>query len=1179
MKRIGWKRAFLLLGICLQAWAQSAGTGALAGVITDQSGAALPRATVTATNIATNQSRTATTGNDGSYRITLLPPGMYRITLSATGFRTEEIESFPVVVTETAALSRSLQVGQQAEQITVTAEATTLQTESSGLGTTVSGTRIANLPLASRNFTAILGMSAGVSATVGDGTAFGRGTVNMSVNGAAPEQNNFQMDGVAVNNSSGQNNAADGGLYTGVGIPNPDALQEFTIVTSTYDATYGRNPGANVNVVTRSGSNQFHGSLFEFFRNEKLNANSFFFNRDRNPNGPARQVLKQNQFGGTFGGRIVRDKLFFFGSYQGTRQRNGVAANGSTNAFLFPIPAGDRSQPGFRQALGAAMCPANHPGDRRYLAQFGAPNTMQVACDGSNISQVALNLLNVKLPDGSYYIPGSGTGDIINRQYSQPARYTENQYIANGDWLPHPDHQIAMRYFFTENPQTTTLGGQLPGRTQTTLFGNTYSQLKLTSLLTPSLVNQARISFQRIIQEGTDQVPYTPQQIGLKPMIPTQTQPPVMVIIGAFSIGGGLYPSNSPTNQIQIADQISWNKGNHTLRTGFEYEWIQWNLVFAGLGRGFLFIGGFPDLLIGRKGCTTEPGCGPGNPGATNGSPSSNILSCLFCVRGGPNGIIHGYRMRNANIFVQDDWKVTSKLTVNLGVRWEYNGTLSDVYGNLTNIWTSELRKVPVPPSGPENSVAAFTGYVVPKNHLEHYPAPPAGVRVFNGNFVSSNGIPKDIFGPRIGFAWQATNRLVIRGGFGIFYDRIGSDKFVHAVQEGKPYADTISYSGPGAAPFSLETPFLERPLAFAPRFFNFQTLQSSNFNSPFYERIGVPLTRQYNLSIQYEFLPRWVLDVGFVGSSGINQANYNHNVNTAAIATPQRPVNGVTTTTVANANARVPYLGFQSAGLQETSYDGIYNYNSGQFTLRRQFASGLNIQAAYTWSRGLGNITNGSANYNHAGDLAQQYGPTEYNRPHRFVLNYSWEIPAFGDGAVRRVFENWTVSGNTIIQSGAAMTITDAAGGSAFGTGSADTTQGGRSRAQFCPGVTHGDLDTPGEVKNRLGGASGGPGYINRGAFCPPPIIGSDGVATDFGNSGMGIMLGPGQHNWDVGLAKMIRIGERQTVTFRSEFFNIFNHAQFANPNTQRNSASFGIINATSTNPRLIQFALKYAF
>src|ERR1051326_4918182 len=232
------------------------------------------------------------------------------------------------------------------------------------------------------------------------------------------------MDGVSVVNAvSGTSSASDFGIYAGLGIPNPDAIQEFKIQTSTYDASYGRNPGANVNLVTKSGTNQFHGTLFEFFRNEALNANDFFYNRNRLPTQAEKQELRQNQFGGSVGGAIKKDKLFFISNYQGTRQRNGVAAEGTSNVFLYPIPGGDRSAASFPAALGAALCPQNRGGDFAYLA-LGGP--MQVACDGSNINPVALNLLRVKNADGSYYIPGSTNGGIQNVLYSQAAKYTDN---------------------------------------------------------------------------------------------------------------------------------------------------------------------------------------------------------------------------------------------------------------------------------------------------------------------------------------------------------------------------------------------------------------------------------------------------------------------------------------------------------------------------------------------------------------------------------------------------------------------------------------------------------------------------------------------------------------------------------------------------------------------------------
>src|SRR5262245_27240630 len=393
--------SIVILTVCVlsisSVMAQTGSTAALTGRVSDPTGAVLPGVTITVTSNATNQSRMAVSAEDGVYRVPLLDPGSYKVKFSLPGFKTADVTEVTLAVTETAVLNRTLEVGAASEEVTVEANVGAIQTATSTLGTTVTGNAIGSLPLVSRNFTAVLGMSAGVAVAANNGSAFGKGTENMSVNGANPEKNNFQMDGVSINNAAGNNEANDAGLYTGIAVPNPDAIQEFKIQTSTYDASYGRNPGANVNVVTKGGSNEFHGSLFEFFRNEALNANDFFYNRDRRPGSPDKQILRQNQFGGSIGGPVVKDKIFFFGSYQGTRQFNGVATQGSTSATLYPIPD-NREAADFAQRLGAAMS--------SFATRAGS---IPIAADGSNINPVAIALLRVKLPNGNYYIPGSGT--------------------------------------------------------------------------------------------------------------------------------------------------------------------------------------------------------------------------------------------------------------------------------------------------------------------------------------------------------------------------------------------------------------------------------------------------------------------------------------------------------------------------------------------------------------------------------------------------------------------------------------------------------------------------------------------------------------------------------------------------------------------------------------------------
>ncbi len=347
----GWLGIAVLLAGISSLVAQTATTSGLAGTVKDASGAVIPNATVTLAFSDTGLERTATTGAAGTYRFTLLPAGNYRIRFSAAGFRPAEIASFRLNATEDPILDRTLEVGAQAEQVTVEANAETIQTSSSTVGTVVAGDTITALGLPTRNYTGLLGMSAGAVANVSNAMGFGKGGGDLAVNGGALNQNNFQMDGVSM---QGGNGSVVQAFYLGFAILNPDTLQEFKIQTSNYDAGYGRNPGANLNVLTRSGTNAFHGTAFEFFRNTALNASDFFRNRQCGVKPlPAacldgtkprvKQIFNQNQFGGQLGGRIKKDKLFIFGAYQQTWQKNGAATQGFASGItLAPIPAGNR---------------------------------------------------------------------------------------------------------------------------------------------------------------------------------------------------------------------------------------------------------------------------------------------------------------------------------------------------------------------------------------------------------------------------------------------------------------------------------------------------------------------------------------------------------------------------------------------------------------------------------------------------------------------------------------------------------------------------------------------------------------------------------------------------------------------------------------------------------------------
>ncbi len=469
----------LFLVLCSVSGAQTATTGALVGHVTDSSKAVVPDALVTLSNLGTGATRSIKTDSLGLYELTLLPPGNYSVEVHAPGFQTYKAPSVMVNVTESDRLDVMLTVGSTEQTVTVQAETVLAQTESTTLGRVVGEKTVNNMPLVTRNYTQILNLYPGVQADVNNAGALGRNSPDIWVNGGRAIDNDYQMDGAHINNF-GTAKAGDWLGYTGIAIPNPDTIQEFKVQTSLYDAQYGRSSGANVNVVTKSGSNAFHGNIFEYFRNDVLNANDFFLKRNNQP----RPVLKQNQFGGTLGGPILKDRLFFFGSYQGTRQRNGVGANSLQNAFLPPL-TDDRSA----ATLGQTFC-----------GQKGAQGGAAISCDGSNINPVAIALLNQKLPDGTYVIPtpqviqSNGQGFSV---FSEISKFTEDQAVFNLDYTINKNNTLSSRYFWSRDPETpafTNSGSNVPGNGGLDGFGNQSLVLKLVSLLSSNVVNTASIS-------------------------------------------------------------------------------------------------------------------------------------------------------------------------------------------------------------------------------------------------------------------------------------------------------------------------------------------------------------------------------------------------------------------------------------------------------------------------------------------------------------------------------------------------------------------------------------------------------------------------------------------------------------------------------------------------------------
>ncbi len=1107
--------------------AQTAGTGAIAGNVTDPSKALVPDATVTAVNQATGETRTVTSTSNGGYLIPLLLPGTYKVTVSKEGFKQATYEAIPVNVTETRRLDAELQVGAATETVSVEEQGEALETESSALGNVTTAKQVESLPLVTRNFTQIIALSPGVASNVTNAAELGRGSgaeaggTAPSAHGATNRDNNFQMNGMEVNDVQGS-----GFFGGGVPIPNPDAIQEFKVQTGQYDAAYGRNAGANVDVVTKSGTNHVHGSAFEYFRNEALNANDYF----RKQNLQRRPVLRQNQYGLALGGPLVKDKLFWFGSWQGTKQSNGVAT-GCAASFISPAFTNDRS----RAALGAL-----------FAGQKTGLTGRAVAADGSNISAQALALLNFKLPNGQYLIPTPQTAGGVST-FSDPCPFDENQFLVNGDYQQSSKSKISVRTFWDNADMTQTLPISNLSGTFNSAPGSplgTHQEFRVVSIshnyvFTPSLVNQIGVAYHRQASFTDQREAFKFSDVGVAAVGNDNDQPSIYVN-GSVNLGGNGQSVDVVQNHYDVQDTLFWNKGRHSISIGgglFRPDNDLLSLRFLG---GMIFLG-WPDFLIGQSG---------------------DVLASVDLV-----GDTHRkWRAWDGDVFIQDNFRMTRRLTLNLGFRYERDGQFADELGRNTGFDPALAN--PNPPA-----TGTIAGYTVPANYKGTLPA---GVTK-TSNDLGIKGVGQNTWNPRVGFAWQVPggDRLVLRGGYGIYHSRTTDQPLLQLLTV-PPFSLVRQPQFPNNSAATFANPF--QPFPTLPSFLPYSSTTALAGFQSYAPDFRPPVTQQYSLGIQAEVAHDLVFDIGYAGARGqhlIRTVNYNQ----AQLASPSNPIRGVTTNTRANVLQRVPLQGFSPIGFTQIQTEASSEYNSLESSLRKRFGHGLQFLASYTWVRDLTTnnavVTGGNGGTSVGNQLIPHWGPDSFIRPHRFVVSYVYDLPGPQDkfSALGRALGGWSVSGVTVFQAGQRLSVTQTNSTNIYGI-----TAPGGDYAQLAPSGCN-DYGTSGSVQQRL------KNYINASCFANAVSFGSaaDPTATDFGNAPVGLVHGPDQRNWDISLLKRMPFrwpNEATNLEFRSEFFNAFNTPQFSNPGLNRSTAStFGRITSLAVAPRIIQFALKLNF
>ncbi len=1106
---------------------QTATTGQILGDVTDPSAGVVGGAKVTLTSDAGAQ-RDTVTSNTGRYVFSLLPPGTYHLEISASGFALEKVDQVVVKITETTNVDVRLRLVSQQESVTVEATPPLVQTENAGRGTVIEQTEIRQLPLPTRNFQQLLTLTPGTSGPVQNSSELGRGAAPIYVNGLRATSNSVIINGTDAN-------SIGTGSTPNLAVPATDSLQEFIVQTSQFDASQGRVAGGIVAAVTKSGTDEFHGNVYEFFRNDALNANNFFLNGAD----VARPPYKRNQFGGTLGGPLVKGRAWFFVSYQGSRERNATSLTNSIGTVFVPGNlSNDRSD-----AAIAALA-----------ASFGVP----AACPAATgcLDPTAKFLLQAKLPNGSYVIPSATNPGASNSPVAVPvvglSKFREDQFNTNLDYQVSAANRISAKFFAANNPATQALFNlfglanalPVPGFGGTANLNQRVLSLDDTHIFSSRLVNDIRFGFGFISTGSTPQEPFTSAQLGISsPLSGLFPGMPEISVANFFDLGANPFSDNGGIEKTySVGDTLSWQKGRHSLKVGVEYKHHDLSADFNLYTRGDIFFLGF------------------------SGNPFKDFLGGFFDLTGltimGSGVNNRDVRAQDWGSFANDDWRVTDRLTLTLGVRYDFFGPFTEAQGRFIGFDPTQLKTLPLPSPFPAGSVAITGGFVQASNAKNPLP----GIPLVQSSLVPSD---KNNFAPRVGFAWQPlsnTKRFVVRGGYGVYYDRANSRLLNNQLLNFPYYTLAQALTTPISAPFVNVPQPSSYPLKFNnPAIFPFGgppaflpaavrggvAVVSANGIYPDIHDFRTPYIQQYSLGIQNEFANNWMLDVSYVGSAGrklFRLVDLNQAIGPVAFAPgPLSP--GLSS------------LAVQGFGVHALQSSANSSYNSLQVGLTKRFSSGLQFLAAYTYSHSLDDY---SGDPSGTSDISvvpgnevvlHNHASSDFDRRHRLVFSGIYDLPKLYKGDshfVRQAVNGWELASILTLQSGTPFSVLT--NENAFVQARADSVAGCN------PALS-------GNVESRLGK------YFNTSCFTAATAVG------DFGNTGRNILRGPNQRNVDISMIKYFPITERTKLEFRAEFFNAFNTVSFANPVNILASANVGQIVATTTGPRVIQFAVKFNF